>query len=208
MNKLIEETMLELKKQKLVFHSEADFKYKLAWTLNMLKPELEIILEYSEPETTSLTDIVVIDKGIKYPIELKYFTKPHKLYPYLKKQNDTYRVYKVMNDIKRIEDFINRETNKGIGYSIVLSNHNSYWEPTIKKTSNHYNFRISDGRRLKSKTELKWLNTKAKSHYVSYGSIELLGEYKFNWKEYYKNASEKLEFKYLINIYNPKDLNK
>lgn len=66
-----------LRKKRLLFHSEADFQFALAWEIQLLYPTAEIRLEYPSPENDSkkYIDILVRDNGFAYPIELKYKTK-------------------------------------------------------------------------------------------------------------------------------------
>lgn len=198
---LIRMTMLKLKNKNMIFHSESDFQFKFAWTLKNLKPSLEIILEYSLLNSRCFIDIVVIDDKIKYPIELKYFTKPHEKHPFLKKQNDTYRTYGVINDIKRVEDFVGKKSNDGIGYSIVLSNHSTYWNSNVRESSNYYKFRITNGRKIKSGETLDWLDPTAVSAGKNKPPLTLKGNYNFVWNDYVSDENNGLVFKYLINSY-------
>ena len=70
----INRPLLELKKKRQIFHSEADFQFALAWEIQRCYPDAKVRLEYcpAEIDPSMHIDILVIMDELWYPIELKY----------------------------------------------------------------------------------------------------------------------------------------
>jgi len=65
-----------LRTKRMVFHSEADFQFALAWQIQQSYPDADIRLEYpASNKTKEYVDILVKLNDDVYPIELKYKTK-------------------------------------------------------------------------------------------------------------------------------------
>lgn len=145
-----------------LFYSEDDLKFKLAWQIKTLYPQLEIKFEVpsnilyfdregKKIEKISYTDIVIKNnEGIEFPIEIKYKTKNIKVDNGIDiKEHGARDVsrYAIRRDIYRIEKQI--ESNKNIkkGYVLFFTNDFNYKERGEQKDANkegtldeHYRF--------------------------------------------------------------------
>ena len=122
----IETAINNLRVNHKIFHSEADFKFSLAWELQKILPDAKIRLEYCPLFDDSMhIDIYVLDEGHSYPIELKYKTKEIKMpidgeHYNLKNQfaHDIGR-YDFLYDISRIEKAKTLDENFELGFAII-----------------------------------------------------------------------------------------
>lgn len=167
----------ELKNERPVFLSEADFQHALAWKVHEKNPSAKIILEYPVRESgkTKHMDIVVFLDGCRCAIELKFKTKEDEVTIYgepfeLSNQSaqDLGR-YDFCKDIERVEKF-------GKGYAVLLTNDELYWKPGRTNT-NDAPFRLNPERgaihgRLKGSIKERE------------GEIILRGTYPLEWKPY------------------------
>jgi hypothetical protein len=177
-----------------VFHSEADFQFQLGLHLKEFYPEHDIIFEYLCNNGERIDIVVISPDGEKTPIELKYFTKATIELPFINIQNDTWRCYDVIKDIKRVEGFLNNQNSKK-GFVILLSNHPIYWNGP-KGEPNYYNFRLNQGRVIKP-GNFAWLDPSGKA--ISKGrkiELSIINEYTLNWQDY--KTVGKSKFKFLV----------
>jgi hypothetical protein len=200
----IKQILLELSKERQIFHSEADFQHSLACKFNEHKKALgikEIRLERRSfiDEKNDYIDIVLVTTDNKLiPIELKYKTKKT---PRLKDQNgEEFELknhgardlggYNFIKDIQRIESFIKKYLeNSDKGYVIFLTNDPSYL--TLPKKSVCYaNFSIHQSRKFGNET-LCWFGEK-KSWQEE--PIKLKGKYELNWEKYSSLEGQKFNF--------------
>ena len=202
----IKQILLELSKERQIFHSEADFQHSIACKFNEHKKELgikEIRLERRSfiDEKNDYIDIVLVsDKGDLIPIELKYKTKKT---PRLKDQNkEEFELknhgakdlggYNFIKDIQRIESFIKKHSEKSDkGYAIFLTNDLSYLAAP-KKDSCYVNFSLHQSRKLGNET-LCWIGEK-KSWQEN--PISLKEKYEINWEKY--SSLEGQEFRFIL----------
>ncbi|MCY4654656.1 MAG: hypothetical protein OXC95_16005 [Dehalococcoidia bacterium] len=181
----VHEVMTELAKTRPIFHSEADFQFALAWQIREMMPDSEIRLEFNRnPLHQKGVYLDIWIRNQRTAIELKYKTKP--LFALdngevflLKDQGaQDHGRYDLLKDVERVES-VKR------GFAIILTNEPSYWtEGSVRKDSNHYDFRIHEGRKLSG--ELRWADPEKNS--AKSGSrqkpIELSGSYNLQWQDY------------------------
>ena len=177
----INEVMTELAKTRPIFHSEADFRFALALQIREMMPDSQIRLEFPLQEEVYL-DIWIPNQQMA--IELKYKKKklialyPNEVFT-LKEQGaqDNGR-YDFLKDIERVE-------SAKRGFAVILTNEPSYWkEDSVRQSSNHYDFRIHEGRELSG--EIKWVDPEARSAKDGkrQNPINLSGSYNLQWKDY------------------------
>ena len=199
--------MNTLSKKEQIFHSEADFQFRLGWELKVIDNSLEIVMErpYSNFSKRVHIDLIIIDtpNNKKYAIELKYATK------FLKytDKNDSYSLtnhnaqnqkrYDFYRDISRVEKLIqDKEINEG--YTILLTNDLSYLLPhnggasKLNFSDNHSiapgSYKLDD---TASETDKKGRTN----------PIKINQTISCNWKTYIdklKGSKENQIFKYLI----------
>jgi len=200
----------ELNKERPIFHSEADFKYALAWKIHekypdlRIRPEKRIDLKGRETRPHFIRADFIIYKGNDtdiVAIETKYKTKDINI----KVSGEEFNLkrhsapndnrYYFVKGISRIEDFL-KEYPKGYGFAIFLTNDGSYWEKESQRADHPQDedFRIYDTRVIEG--QLKW-ETGARE-------ATLKGKYTLNWREYsnlkeYSASTEKnARFRYLL----------
>ncbi|MCI1693298.1 hypothetical protein [Aneurinibacillus aneurinilyticus] len=201
----IKNVISKLKNNRPLFHSEADFQLAFAWEIQSQYPNAQIRLEYNYPYVSNnvYLDIWVNYNGINIPIELKYKTKKSSFIINdeafnLKNHSaqDCGR-YDFIKDISRLEQVISKETHS-IGYAIMLTNDNLYWNVSTKIDSVDAAFKIHEGRNLCGALawgELASAGTKRGRE----SEIVLTNSYNLNWNPYSKvSDSSSGEFKILI----------
>ena len=178
--------MAELAKTRPIFHSEADFQHALAWQIHEMMRDIQIRLEFNLNPLGQ--EGVYLDIWLpchKLAVELKYKTKPllalhnsEEVF-HLKEQGaQNHGRYDFLKDVERVE-------SAERGFAIILTNEPSYWkEDSVRDGSNHYDFRIHEGRRLSG--ELKWKNPEDKAAKTGgrQDPITLSGSYNLEWKDY------------------------
>jgi hypothetical protein len=221
----VEQAINILKNQRSIFHSEDDFKLSLAITLKEIYPEFNIRLERpveiemihrsdEKSKVRAPIDIVIIDKnGNTIPIELKYKTKK----AHISFNNEEYKLTaqgandigrnSFRKDIYRIEKYKNIHPNCNVGYVLILTNDEKYFDKNVFESNTldkHFSFH--DGVEIKKNDE-GWYYEKvnedkynSKNHWtfkkeLSY-KLDLLNDYKINWKEYSK--IENMQFKFCL----------
>lgn len=130
-----------LQQKRLLFHSEADFQFALAWEIQLFYPAAAVRLEVcpaSEP--TMHLDILVHLDGLNYPIELKYKTARlqysigGEFYRLKGHGAEDIGKYDCLLDIQRIEQCKENLESFGRGYTVWLTNDPSYWAVPRKGT--------------------------------------------------------------------------
>jgi hypothetical protein len=164
----IESSVLLLKNQRMIFHSEDDLKFSLAISIKENNPDFHIRLE--RPVAIEMIDrnnkksivrapidmIVIDDKGNTIPIELKYKTKKtnisHNGEDYLLTNHGATDIgrFSFRKDIYRIEQYLLKHTRCDVGYVLVLTNDHAYFENNVfekniidKHFSFHHGFLIN-----------------------------------------------------------------
>jgi hypothetical protein len=157
----IKKILEKLKKDRPVFHSEADFQHALAWVIHQMYPRFHIRLEKREilnKKEEVYFDILVFNKRKRIAIEVKYKTKE---FTYTdRKKNEKFHLknqgaqnlarYDFINDVSRLEKYVKGNPDK-FGIAIFLTNDKSYWEEPKHKNTKDKNFRIHDGRILQGR---------------------------------------------------------
>ena len=146
--------MEKLSKRRLIFHSEADFQFALAWEIQKEYPLADVRLEYPpENEPYRYIDILVGLNGYVYPIELKYPTKKLSAViggeQYNLKDHGAQDLgkYDFIKDLVRIESFASHLKGYKQGYVIWLTNDPSYWTPPRNGTVGYAAFSVHHGAR-------------------------------------------------------------
>lgn len=200
----LDSVMDELKKERKIFHSEADFQFSLAWKIKEIYPTCSIRLEYClSLEKKIYIDVVVKYNDKVYPIELKYKSKKVLVLDNGEQFNlknhgaQDLGKYDFVKDIKRIEDFSLVFPDFDKGFVIWLTNDKNYWQ--APKTTNHFysQFSVHDGNVKRG--NLMWIGNPGLGTIKGRESgIDLKGEYRIVWKPYSSFDVNKTEFKYSL----------
>ena len=211
----LENILKELRKERPIFHFEADFQYALALKIrekfsnsiirlekrekiNGKNIKVDIFVYFCKEE--SCTYIELKYKTRKVEIELNTGDESCKLKEKYELKNQEARDiggYDFCKDIERLENLV-KNCSKCTGFAIFLTNDPSYWEPPQQK-SNADAFRIYNGKILRG--ELKWgENTSENTMQGRKDPIVLTGKYCLEWKDYSKlgDVKEKGNFRYLL----------
>jgi hypothetical protein len=192
-------TLKELSEERPIFHSEADFKFALAWKIKEKVSPEKIIIEYpvNIENKRIYIDIYFKKDNNEYFLELKYKTKKYEVdYEDMKYNLKNHGApdiarYSYLKDIERLEKLLDINS-KFIGYTILLTNDNLLWEKSSKK-NNDYQYQIYNGYRLNYKQKHdKKIHLKSNSKRIE-GPIKLRFPYNFNWYNYTDG------FNYLLN---------
>lgn len=160
----------ERKPEPPIFHSEADFQFALAWELKkLLNDEADVRLEYPLPPFVDdlelknrYVDVLVIENGKMFPIEVKYKTKE---FDYSQgNNNEAYKLkshsahdfgrYDCIKDIWRVEKLSEHLDSFEEGYTIWLTNDNAYWTGP-KGDTRDVDFSLKEECKEKESMELK-----------------------------------------------------
>ena len=203
----IDNILENLSKERVIFHSEADFQHALAWKLHEEYPDINIRLERRMDLSNNekiYVDIYLSCEECVVLIELKYKTEEFK---YLdEKNNEIFELkkqdaqdngrYDFIKDISRLEKCVENLQNV-VGYAIFLTNDSSYWKLGKRNNTEDKNFRIHEGRKIPKNIELKWKSPENKVRRKN--PIKLKNEYELKWKDFssLENGSYST-FKYLL----------
>lgn len=156
-----ENSIISLKKQRKIFHSEDDLKLSLVITLKENNPDFQIRLERpvdiemidrndKKSSVRAPIDILVIDSnGKTIPIELKYKTKKTNVTyngeDYLLTEHGVTDIgrYSFRKDIYRIERYITKQSDCNMGFIFILTNDQAYFENNVLQKDNidkHFSF--------------------------------------------------------------------
>lgn len=141
--------ILNLSKERLIFHSEDDLKLSLALIIKENNPKFQIRLERpveiemvdrsnKKVNVRAPIDIVIIDnEGNTIPIELKYKTKKIQLNydgeDYLLTNHGATDIgrYSFRKDLYRIERYILQKPKCNVGFVFILTNDQAYFENNV-----------------------------------------------------------------------------
>lgn len=196
------EVMARLRRDRPVFHSEADLQHSFARVLWELAPAIRSRLEVRQhvPGTGSAEylDLLCIGPSGRTAVEFKYFTAywtgtagfPPEEYTIKSHAATDLGRRGFVFDIARLERFGNRPDQNGL--AVLVTNDRALWSPPKpgRKPTRDRDFRIHEGRTLAG--ELLWANG-------DYGpnSRTLLGTYALNWQPYSQQEGHRGEFQYL-----------
>ena len=218
----LEKVIIELRKKRPIFHSDADFQFALAWEIKTTYHESKIRMEYpqmvsgknftipadktntSENKVLINVDILVLYKGSPYPIELKYKTKEipkfecnKEKYELKNHEAQTLGRYDFILDICRIESLAEALDNFEHGYTLWLTNDLSYPDINPNPTVGYYAFRVNQG--VVKKGEMSWGNNISESTKKGRkATLKLRKEYPIDWKDYSVFDTTNGEFKYAL----------
>jgi hypothetical protein len=145
----------ELRRERPVFHSEADFQQAFAWEVHRAMPQARVRIE-TRPAPRVRLDLLVEseDRRRRSAIELKYLTRSWsgevggERFELRSQGAQDIRAYDVIKDVGRVEHGM-RVTPGCDGAVIVLSNDTSYWMPPgHDRETNAAAFRLYEGRQL------------------------------------------------------------
>lgn len=197
----IHRVMAELAERRPIFHSEADFRFALAWRIAEMKAGCGIRLEkpFRRDDKTRYLDIWL--RTSRTAMELKYCTRnlsvEHHGEAFALKNQAAHdlRRYDFVADIVRIENLVSQGCASAPGYAIFLTNDHLYWQPGRPGAIDEA-FRLHEGRVLSG--ALTWAKHAGKS--TKQGRNDLLrirGSYELRWKPYSSLPSEYGDFRYL-----------
>lgn len=200
----LQDVLRALAKERVIFHSEADFQHAVAWELHRGLPKASVTLErpYRTGSVTRHLDILIRTAEEALAIELKY--KTAKLehddcgegYALASQSAQDIGRYDFIKDIWRLEE-ITRVIPNCRGWAILLTNDSSYWKATKQTGTNDAEFRLPHGGILQG--------TRRWSRKASAGGIKnrekpiiLRSEYKLAWADYSQlSGQQKGQFRYL-----------
>jgi len=201
----VESIINELKKSRPIFHSEADFQHALAWEIHCHFPAAIVRLEIHPGRIgpREYLDIWIQHEDITYAIELKYKTrKLDAVY-----NGEEFRLlnhgaqdigrYDFIKDIARLERFVAGRP-KTIGYAIMLTNDNLYWQTARNFSTMDASFRIHDTRTISG--ELRWSEATGKGTTRGRENpLVLNGSHQIRWFDY-SDLTEKgpNKFRYVL----------
>lgn len=204
----IEGAMAALADRRPVFHSEADFRFSLAWTFRTLYPEVELRLEYPAPWSNAdgrrgAIGILLRDVGDATALGLEYWGRgprrtieiggeefdlrdgPHHLERY-----DCWRA------VERLERFLAYGHAAG-AYVLALTNARDHWRAGPEGADDEA-FRLHEGREAGG--ALAWPpDADAAPLAGREAAIRLQGRYAARWTPYSRPAAgPRGEFRYLL----------
>lgn len=198
----MENILDELSKERLIFHSEADFQHALAWKIHEKHNDLNIRLEKKLNSQGIYLDIFAFNDTYKIAIELKYKTiKVDKSFENeefnLKNQSaqDQGR-YDFIKDISRLEKA--KKHCNYMGFAIFLTNDPLYWKNPMREIDTlDKEFRIHEGKTIKG--TLDWKEGASKGTMSKReDAIELENEYNLNWADYLNLNGLNGKFRFLL----------
>lgn len=185
----IKNILEQLRTERPVFHSEADFQHALAWEIRRHNPlagvRLEINLGIGK---RAIVDILVRDGHTNYAIELKY--KACKLdticrgeeFHLLNHGAQDIGRYDFVKDICRLERFVNDHPST-IGYAILLTNDDNYWKQTKRLMTADAMFRLHDNCTLQG--ALRWGSATGEGTMRGREDpLDLRNSYSVQWADY------------------------
>lgn len=200
--------MQELSKTRPVFHSEADFQHALAWEMHKVMSDSNIRLEYPfSGKRTYHLDIFASGNNARIAVELKYKTilsfiltgeGAYYLKGHLAQDQGRYDFWR---DVRRLEEVVSAR-DKCSGYSVLLTNDSSYWNPSNRGVTACDDFRLSEGREVSG--ILRWGENAADGTTRNRKTpISIAGTYTCDWNDYSEFQKEDyvqggLRFRYLV----------
>lgn len=193
----------DLKTNREIFHSEADFQHELAWHIRKFYPNSSIRLEKPFYLNERIYVDIYVYNNSRIAIELKYKTQKKK--GNFVSKGEEFKLathaainlcrYDYLKDIGRLEK-LKQNGEIDVGYSIFLTNVSSYWNKHSKRSTLSEDFYISQDENITG--ELSWVDNVKES---SVGKkrldpIRIKNSYLIDWKIY--SEVENNEFKILI----------
>ena len=184
-------TVIErLKSKRKIFVSEADFQLELAWNIRELYPEAQIRLEFCPDFAPSMrVDILVLMDDRWIPIELKYKTKAYwkvidgELFSLKNHAAQDLGRYDYLRDLQRLEYLKENAPLFEEGYTVFLTNDQSYTKNPRDPDCAYKEFALGDGA---TKTGVMRWGERASAGTMKYRQepISLKGTYNINWQPF------------------------
>lgn len=228
MNINITEVMKEVRRNKELFHSEAELQFEIGYVIRKLYKEanVEVFIEYPAHKLINYKDFIGVTKNkiptidivVKLkeeliPIEIKYITSNLTYDEYiLKGGNGEDKAFFYVTDIHRIEAFIEQYESTE-GYAILISN-NSKWfsnSRTLRdSTFNYSQYYLADNNvnvlQGNVAYKIRKDNTLPKDLDKKFTLLSTTG-YPTKWSDYSTLISSKNnEFKMLISTVHKEDI--
>jgi hypothetical protein len=196
----LSDVMDRLRRDRPVFHSEADLQHSFARVLWELAPDIQSRLEVRQntSKRAEYLDLLCLGPGTRTAIEFKYHTRrwegtagPDAEAFALKDHAaaDLARLY-FITDIVRLERFCARPDQNGL--ALIITNEPGLWtapKPHVKPTRDRQ-FRIHQGRTLTG--ELLWAEGECPAN-----TRTLNGTYSVDWCPYSRLSGTAGQFSYL-----------
>jgi hypothetical protein len=192
----------ELKTERPIFHSEADFQFALAWKIHKKHGEAQIRLEYPIQQAAKSKKVEYLDLLVTlgkecFPIELKYKTKAkNKKEPlsvcvrgeqfHLKGHGaQICGAYDFMKDICRVESFISSLAGCMCGYTLWLTNDLYYLHAPRDTNAGYAAFSVHQGAIKEKSVPMNWgANISAKTKKGRKAVLTLHNDYTIKWEPY------------------------
>lgn len=175
-----------LRRERPVFHSEADLQHAFARVLWQIAPDVQVRLEVRQagPRREHL-DLLCIGPSARTAVEFKYFTRPwtgtagDKPEPYALRAHAAADLARrnFVFDIARLESYCREPEENGL--ALIVTNAPALWTPPssgARRTRDH-EFRIHDGRTVTG--TLLWAEGRYKP-----ATRTLRGTYRLAWEQY------------------------
>lgn len=179
-----------LAKERVIFHSEADFQHALAWQIHLKLPDYSLRLEFKPPmiRERMYVDIWAARNDSKIALELKYKTRKltakvgDEVFSLLNQSAQDIARYDFLKDVHRLEQIV-YSGNNVVGYAIFLTNDRSYWKSPTNSRTIDADFRINENAIVSG--EVKWGKKASKSTMRGREEpIPIKDVYKLNWYNY------------------------
>ncbi|MEV4515164.1 hypothetical protein AB0K00_40170 [Dactylosporangium sp. NPDC049525] len=189
----ISAVMVDLARRRPLFHSERDFQFALAWSIQQRYPHAELRLE-PRPNRGIHLDLLVHLAQRRIAIEVRYlvaafggalgvdrFDLPNQ------GAHDVAR-HDVVKDLVRLERLLSDGyADEGVG--LTLTNDSAYWRPGMRNTTIDAAFRIHEGRTLNG--ALEWSPTAgAGTTHKRDVPLTLAGSYTCAWHHFANVAAD------------------
>ena len=192
--------MDELRGERMVFHSEADFQQAFAWVVQRLDGDIAVRLEVRQQDKLHL-DLLCRGPHGRTAIEFKYVTArwdgldPGTGEEFRLRHHgapDLARLGFVV-DITRLERFCRPDDVPMNGLAVLLTNDRGLWSaPAGHRQTRDAEFRLHEGRRLRGR--LRW---GVEGDYLTSNQHDLIGDYQLTWRNFAHLSGRNGEFRWL-----------
>lgn len=200
----------EFSKVRSLFHSEADFQLEFGLFLFTLGYKVRLEKGFTQIDIYQKIELDMELNG-NIAIELKYktaeLTEIFDHESYLLRQHGAANLgrFDAFNDARRVKSLVNSsETKITKGFTIFLTNDQSYWANDASKTMST-EFALIDNRELKATESLNWqseslnVNSVSKSRTGDYAPIKIDFNDKIKWFDFSEiNKSKSGTFRFFV----------
>jgi len=190
--------MASLAERRPLFHSEADFKFALAWQIKEALPGCEVRLECKPlPAERTYLDICLPTEGVaielKYPVYYLRQELNGEAFDLKESARDNIR-YDYVKDIQRLERLAREDKRFARGLAIMLTNAPRLWDDPIHD-NNDRAFLLHEGRTLTG--EMAWARPRPEKDKERQGPLTLDNVYNLQWRDYSDLLIKYGKFRYL-----------